>query len=81
MSQHYVPTDYKDADAWLKEGLGGDLIRNRSSLDWFIRANREELIRSGEVIVPIGKSGTKIGPRFGALVVEIMQRRQQERVA
>ena len=60
---------------------GGDMFRTFSSMDWFIRRNRERLLASGQLIIRNGPGGNVVGPRFDDIVLEILREREGEKVA
>lgn len=75
--QHRV-ADYRKARDWVADN-GGDMFPTFSSFEWFVRMHRDELLRSGELIIRRGSGGTLVGPRFDLVAVRIMQRNQLER--
>lgn len=76
MQTDYTPRDFKRARDWVAEE-GGGIFPKYSSFEWFKRQHREELIQSGELITRRGTGGDLVGPNFGRLAVEILQRDQQ----
>ena len=74
-TENHCPADYMRARTWVAQN-GGDLFPTFGSLEWFIRQHREELIRSGEMIVRRGPGGILIGPNFGRVAVDILKREQ-----
>lgn len=77
MSPHYSSEVFTRSHDWVIK-YGGDVFPTRGSLEWFIRQHRAELIGSGELIVRRGAGGSLIGPGFGRLAVEILQRQTQK---
>lgn len=73
MKQASDPSAYLRSHRWVEEN-GGDLFRTHSSLEWFIRNHRQELIESGELIPRRGPGGHLIGLDFGRVALAIMQR-------
>jgi hypothetical protein len=72
--------DYIPLRDWIADS-GGAAFRTFSSCEWFIRRHRKELVQSGQFIIRKGSAGSLVGPRFGALVLEIMRRESREAVA
>ncbi len=72
----YDVTQYRKFRTWIAE-QGGDLFPTVGSFEWFVRCHRDELIESGELIIRRGPAGTLVGPGFGRLVIEILQRAQR----
>jgi len=67
--------DYTSAANWL-DHYAGPFFETRSSLDWFIKRNRRELVEVGALIPREGRSGSLIEPhRFSRAVIEILKRR------
>jgi hypothetical protein len=55
-------------------------FQTRSSLDWFVRHHREELVERGALIPRAGRNGSLIHQeRFPEAVVDIHRREAQER--
>ena len=77
MSTHYTSADFKRARDWVAEE-GGGIFPKFSSFEWFKRQHRDELVASGEIITRRGKGGDLVGPNFGRVAVEILQREQRE---
>ena len=73
LQSKYAAEDFRRHRNWVTES-GGDLFPTLGSFEWFVRRHRAELIASGELIVRRGPGGTLVGPNFGRVAVEILQR-------
>jgi len=80
MPSAYNAVDYLKHRDWVAEH-GGAMFPTVGALEWFVRNHRQELIESGELIVRRGPGGTLVGPGFGRLAVEIVQREAQRGAA
>ena len=66
---------------WL-DRHAGPFFETRSSLDWFIKRNRRELIEVGALIPREGRSGSLVEPeKLGHAVIDILRRRALEKAA
>ena len=65
--------DFKPWPEWLMAGEGGAVFRSPGSINWFIRKHRQRLVESGQLILRSGPGGHYVGPRFGAIVLEILR--------
>jgi hypothetical protein len=71
---------YTSVADWL-DRHAGPFFETRSSIDWFIRAHRRELIEDGALIPREGRSGSLISiERFPRAVIAILRRRALGRV-
>ena len=78
-AQAYGLAGYTSVGEWL-DGRAGAFFPTRSSLDWFIKQNRRELIESGALIPREGRSGSLIQPdKFCHAVLNILRRRALEK--
>jgi hypothetical protein len=75
MSSTYTAKDYMRSRDWVAEH-GGPVFPTFSAFEWFVRHHRAELQEAGELIIRRGGGGSLVGPGFGRLAVEIMQRKQ-----
>ena len=72
---------YTSVGEWL-DRHAGPFFETRSSLDWFIKRHRRELIEAGALIPREGRSGSLIEPdKFGHAVIDILKRRALEKAA
>ena len=63
-------------------GHAGAFFPTRSSLDWFIKCNRRELVEVGALIPREGRAGSLIEPhKFGHAVINILRRRALEKTS
>jgi len=67
-----IPRSLKSLDRWLADGHGGDLIPDRSSLDWFIKKHRDHLIRSSALFPGRGRRPSVVGPNFDRVVADLL---------
>ena len=66
---------YITAVEWA-DRYAGSVFPTRSSLDWFIKHNRRELIEAGALIPRHGRSGSLVSSEaFPRAVIEILRRR------
>ena len=66
--------DELETDREWFERKGRSAFISQDHLDWFISEHLVELLRSG-MYFPLGPDvQTKVGPEFGRLVIQIMQR-------
>ena len=66
---------YATVGDWL-DRYAGPFFETRSSLDWFLKRNRRELVEIGALIPREGRSGSLISiERFPQAVVSILKRR------
>jgi len=77
MSNGYTTADFMLASEWVK-AHGGQVLPHFSAYQWFKRQHYTELVESGELITGRGRAGDAVGPGFGRLVIEIMQREQRK---
>jgi hypothetical protein len=71
---------YATVGDWLDRGGGGPFFQTRSSLDWFIKRNRRELVECGALIPREGRSGSLLSQdEFPKAVVRILKRRAIEK--
>jgi hypothetical protein len=67
--------DYMTVGDWL-DGHAGAFFQTRSSLDWFIKRNRRELVELGALIPREGRAGSLVSrARMAAAVLAIHKRR------
>jgi hypothetical protein len=72
---------YASAGDWL-DRHAGPFFETRSSLDWFIKRNRRELVESGALIPREGRSGSLLSlNEFPKAVIRILRRKALEKVA
>ena len=72
---------YTGVGDWL-DRYAGPFLETRSSLDWFIKRNRRELVEYGALIPREGRSGSLLSiERFPKAVIKILKRRALERSA
>ena len=76
MQFKYTTTDFRRARDWVAQE-GGAIFPTFGAYEWFKRNHRDELIQSGELITRRGAGGDLVGPNFGCLAVEILQREQR----
>jgi len=70
---------YTSVGDWL-DRHAGPFFETRSSLDWFIKRNRRELVEDGALITREGRSGSLVSiERFPKAIVRILRRRALER--
>lgn len=66
---------YANIGDWL-DREAGPFFETRSSLDWFIKRNRRELVESGALIPRAGRSGSLVSvEKFPKAVLSILRRR------
>ena len=66
--------DYVNASAWLEREPNA-FFPTKSSLDWFIKSHRAELVEKGALIPGQGRAGSLVHPgRLSAAVIEIRTR-------
>lgn len=68
-------SDFVPWPEWLSSGEGGKILKTMGAVEWFIRMHRDELIRSGQLILRSGPGGHFVGPKFGNVVLEILRRK------
>ena len=74
-------TDYTSVGDRL-DHHAGPFFETRSSLDWFIKRNRRELVEIGALIPREGRSGSLISVEsFPKAVVDILRRRALSKAA
>jgi hypothetical protein len=71
-------SEFIDWREWLTR-TGNPVFPTRASLEWFLREHRQELIDSGEFLPGAGNRSHLLGPKFGALVVDVLRRKASER--
>lgn len=72
---------YASVGDWL-ERCAGPFFETRSSLDWFIKRHRRELIEIGALIPREGRSGSLVSiEEFPRAVIKILRRRALEKPA
>lgn len=72
---------YTSVGDWL-DRHAGPFFETRSSLDWFIKRNRRELVEIGALIPREGRSGSLVSvERFPRAVVNILRRRAISKTA
>ena len=60
---------------------GNAFFPTRSSLDWFIKMNRDELVRRGALLPREGRSGSLVErQRFARVVLDIFKRRAADKM-
>jgi hypothetical protein len=69
--------ELRDIEEWRTERAAG-VFRSRSSLNWFCKNHRTELLDSGQLILGRGSARSLIGPGFEDLVMEIKRRETAE---
>ena len=81
---HEMPADladYTTVGDWL-DRHAGPFFETRSSLDWFLKRNRRELVEIGALITREGRSGSLVSiERFPKAVVDILRRRALSKAA
>ncbi|MBI3041554.1 MAG: hypothetical protein HYY78_01855 [Betaproteobacteria bacterium] len=71
---------YINVADWL-DRHAGPFFETRSSLDWFIKRNRLELVERGALLPREGRSGSLLSvEKFPKAVVEILRRRALDKV-
>jgi hypothetical protein len=72
---------YVDVGGWLNSHAGA-FFETRSSIDWFIKRNRRELIEAGALIPREGRSGSLLSiEKFPRTVIKILRRRALAKAA
>ena len=72
---------YTSVGDWL-DRYAGPFFETRSSLDWFIKRNRRELVEGGALIPREGRSGSLVSlEQFPKAVIRILKRRALDKVA
>lgn len=72
---------YTSVGDWL-DRHAGPFFETRSSLDWFIKRHRRELIEVGALIPREGRSGSLVSiEEFPRAVIKILRRRALEKPA
>jgi len=67
--------DYTGAADWL-DRYAGPFFETRSSLDWFIKRHRRELVECGALIPREGRSGSLLSvSKFPKAVLQILKSR------
>ena len=70
---------YTSVGDWL-DRFAGPFFETRSSLDWFIKRHRRELVEAGALIPREGRSGSLVSIElFPKSVVAILKRRALEK--
>ena len=64
--------DYRPLRDWVAD-RGGSAFPTFSSAEWFIRRNRDRLLKSGQLIIRKGSAGSLVGPGFDAVVLDILR--------
>lgn len=66
---------YTTVGDWL-DRYAGPFFETRSSFDWFVKRNRQELVERGALIPREGRSGSLVSrDKFPKAVVDILRRR------
>jgi len=65
--------DFVPLTTWLLQKQGGGILKTPGGAQWFIRKHREQLAKSGQLILRAGPGGHHVGPRFGDVVLEILR--------
>ena len=66
---------YTSCGDWL-DRYAGPFFETRSSFDWFIKRNRDELVKLGALIPRGGRSGSLVSiERMPKAVISILQRK------
>jgi len=74
-------SDYTSAGNWL-DHYAGPFFETRSSLDWFIKRNRRELVECGALLPREGRRGSLVSiGKFPQAVLSILRRRALEKAA
>lgn len=81
--QHNRPASelagYTTVGDWL-DRHAGPFFSTRSSFDWFVKRNRDELVDVGALIPRAGRSGSLLSiDKFPKAVLEILKREAQRR--
>jgi len=72
---------YTSVGEW-RDNFGGPFFETRSSLDWFIKQHREELVECGALIPRGGRSGSLLSKQeFPKAVIQIFRRKALGRTA
>ena len=71
--------DFKRWSEWLREE-GGEVLHSPGAFQWFVRSHRERLVDSGQLILRSGPGGHYVGPKFGAIVLEILREESRSNV-
>jgi hypothetical protein len=70
-------SEYASVGDW-QDRYAGPFFSTRSSLDWFIRHHRDELVEMGALIPRAGRAGSLVSTReFPKAVITILRRRAQ----
>jgi len=72
--------DFMTHRAWVAD-RGGELFSTFSSAEWFIRLHRQRLVESGQLIIRRGSGGSLVGPRFDAVVLQILREESERTIA
>ena len=81
MPESHELAGYTSVADWLDHNVG-PFFSTRSSLDWFIKQHRRELVERGALIPREGRSGSLLSiEKFPQAVVEILRRRALDRVS
>ncbi|MBP8198158.1 MAG: hypothetical protein KAX64_06315 [Chromatiaceae bacterium] len=72
--------DFRPLRAWVAD-CGGEAFSTFSAAEWFIRRNRDRLLASGQFIVRKGSAGSLVGPRFDAVVLDILREESRREAA
>ena len=71
---------YMTIAEWFEKGHADPLFPNKSSIDWFIRNNRRELIETDALIPRDGRAGSLVHlEKFPQAVLGILKRRALEK--
>jgi hypothetical protein len=79
----HVPdlSGYTSVGDW-QDRYAGPFFETRSSLDWFIKRNRRELVETGALIPREGRSGSLVSiEKFPKAVITILKRRALDKAA
>ena len=68
--------DELETDREWFERKGSSAFIDQNHLDWFIRRHRCELLRSGNYFHGHHYVPTRVGPDFGKVIIQIMQREE-----
>jgi hypothetical protein len=72
---------YTSVGDWL-DHHAGPFFETRSSLDWFLKRNRRELIEVGALLPREGRAGSLLSvEKFPQVVIAILKRRALEKTA
>jgi hypothetical protein len=68
------PAQWKTLREYIDSGAAGRLFPSFSSLEWFVRQHRAELIQRNVYVPRAGRAGSLVAPAFGAVALEIFRR-------